>query len=281
LVLQESNRLMSKLLVHPSSPDTDGRILSVTPQSAGWSYVGFEVFRLPAGQVLRRATEGNEICLVILSGRAQITAGSLHCGTLGERANVFEGLPWSVYVPAHSHYAITADGACEIAICACPSKGGYEPRVITPADVGEETRGQGTNTRHVRNILPDTSPYAENLLVVEVITPGGNWSSYPPHKHDTDDYPNETYLEETYYHRLNPPQGFGFQRVYTDDGTLDESFAIKDGDVVLVPKGFHPVAAPHGFDLYYLNVMAGPKKAWKFTMSKDHAHIGWTSTAKK
>ena len=129
--------------------------------------------------------------------------------------------------------------------------------------------------------MPDVSPFAENLLVVEVITPGGNWSSYPPHKHDTDDYPNETYLEETYYHRLNPPQGFGFQRVYTDDGSLDESFAIKDGDVVLVPKGFHPVAAPHGFDLYYLNVMAGPKKAWKFTMSKDHAHIGWTSTATK
>jgi len=269
---------MSHLLVHPSAPDSEGRLLSVTPQSAGWTYVGFEVYRLKAGQSLTHQTEGNEICLVILSGRATIRAGELDCGTLGERANVFKGLPWSVYVPAQSDYAIKAESDCEIAVCACPSKGGFAPRVITPAEVGEETRGQGTNTRHVRNILPDVSSFAENLLVVEVITPGGNWSSYPPHKHDTDDYPNETYLEETYYHRLNPPQGFGFQRVYTDDGSLDESFAIKDGDVVLVPKGFHPVAAPHGFDLYYLNVMAGPKKAWKFTMSKDHAHIGWTST---
>ena len=117
------------------------------------------------------------------------------------------------------------------------------------------------------------------LLVSELFTVGqGGWSGFPPHKHDTDNYPNETYLEETYYHRLNPPRGFGFQRVYTEDGTLDETMAIGDGDVVLVPKGFHPVAAPHGFDLYYLNVMAGPKKSWKFTMSKDHAHIGWTST---
>ena len=270
---------MSHLLVHPSAPDAEGRILSVTPQSAGWTYVGFEVYRLKAGQSVTHQTEGNEICLVILSGRAAIRAGELECGTLGERTNVFEGLPWSVYIPAQSDYAIKAESDCEIAVCACPSKGGLAPRVIPPSEVGEETRGKGTNTRHVRNILPDVSPFAENLLVVEVITPGGNWSSYPPHKHDTDDYPNETYLEETYYHRLNPPQGFGFQRVYTDDGSLDESFAIKDGDVVLVPKGFHPVAAPHGFDLYYLNVMAGPKKAWKFTMSKDHAHIGWTSTA--
>ncbi len=268
---------MSKLLIHPAAPDSDGRILSITPASAGWTYVGFEVYRLKKGQSLSYQTGGNEICLVILSGRASIRAGALACGILGDRSNVFDGLPWSVYVPAQSDYAIKAENECEIAVCASPSKGGLPPRIITPSEVGEETRGTGTNTRHVRNILPDTSPHAENLLVVEVITPGGNWSSYPPHKHDTDDYPNETYLEETYYHRLNPPQGFGFQRVYTDDGSLDESFAIKDGDVVLVPKGFHPVAAPHGFDLYYLNVMAGPKKAWKFTMSKDHAHIGWTT----
>jgi 5-deoxy-glucuronate isomerase len=123
--------------------------------------------------------------------------------------------------------------------------------------------------------LPDSSPHAETLLVVEVITPGGNWSSYPPHKHDTDAFPKETYLEETYYHRLNPPQGFGFQRVYTDDRAIDETMAISDRDVVLVPRGYHPVSAPHGFDLYYLNVMAGPIKSWKFSMAPEHAFLGW------
>ena len=119
------------------------------------------------------------------------------------------------------------------------------------------------------NILPEDQP-AQSLLVVEVITPGGHTSSYPPHKHDQDNLPHESLLEETYYHRLNPPQGFGFQRVYTDDRSLDESMAVEDGDVTLVPRGYHPCAACHGYDLYYLNVMAGPKRTWKFHNAVEH-----------
>lgn len=273
--------MTSELLIHSQEPDQQGRILHVTPQSAQWSYVGFDVYRLGATHQLDGHSGSNELCFVILSGKASVMVNGEECGVIGERHSVFEGLPWSLYVPAQSDWSVTAVSDLELALCAAPSKGGYAHKIISPRDISEETRGQGTNTRYVRNILPDTSSVAESLLVVEVITPGGNWSSYPPHKHDTDNYPHETYLEETYYHRLNPPQGFGFQRVYTDDGSLDQSFAIKDGDVVLVPRGYHPVAAPHGFDLYYLNVMAGPKKAWKFTMSPDHAHIGWTTTPKR
>ena len=133
-------------------------------------------------------------------------------------------------------------------------------------------RGKGTNARHVRNVLPETAA-AESLLVVEVITPGGNWSSYPPHKHDRDAPPEETYLEETYYHRLSPPQGFALQRVYTDDRSLDETMAVSDGDVVLVPRGYHPVGAAHGYDLYYLNTMAGPKRMWRFHNEPAHAWL--------
>jgi 5-deoxy-glucuronate isomerase len=132
------------------------------------------------------------------------------------------------------------------------------------------TRGAGSNTRYVRNILSETVA-AESLLVVEVITPGGNWSSYPPHKHDRDALPDESYLEETYYHRISPKQGFAFQRVYTDDRSLDETMAVYDRDVVLVPRGYHPVGAPHGYELYYLNVMAGPKRTWRFHNDPDHA----------
>lgn len=173
-------------------------------------------------------------------------------------------------MPAGSSWNITAQGPCELAICSAPGKQGARPaRVIGPADVGALTRGEGSNTRHVRNILPETEA-ADGLLVVEVITPSGCWSSYPPHKHDQDRLPAESLLEETYYHRLSPPQGFGFQRVYTDDRSLDETMAFEDGDVVLVPKGYHPVGAPHGYDLYYLNVMAGPKRVWKFR--NDPAH---------
>ena len=134
----------------------------------------------------------------------------------------------------------------------------------------EETRGKGSNTRHVRNILADTDDRAESLLVVEVVTPAGNWSSYPPHKHDRDAFPDETLLEESYYHRFTPSQGYGVQRVYTDDRSLDETMAIHDRDVVLVPRGYHPVGAAHGYTLYYLNVMAGPRRTWRFHNDPDH-----------
>jgi 5-deoxy-glucuronate isomerase len=133
-------------------------------------------------------------------------------------------------------------------------------------------RGSGTNTRHVRNILPQTEP-ADSLLVVEVITPGGHWSSYPPHKHDTATPGEETALEETYYHRLQPSQGFAVQRVYTDDRSLDETVSVADGDVVMVPRGYHPVGAPLGYDLYYLNVMAGPQRRWIFRNDPAHEWI--------
>ena len=106
--------------------------------------------------------------------------------------------------------------------------------------------------------------------MVEVITPGGHTSSYPPHRHDEDDLPRQSFLEETYYHRFSKPQGFGFQRVFTDDRSLDETMLIEDGDVVLVPKGYHPVAAVAGYDVYYLNVMAGPKRTWKFYNAPEH-----------
>jgi 5-deoxy-glucuronate isomerase len=263
---------MSRLL---RKPQASNPIHDVTPENAGWRYVGFALHRLAAGETLAGDTGGNELCIVLVTGRAEVAAAGEAFGIVGGRADVFEGKPWSVFVPGGAAYTIRAEGACEVALCTAPAAEKRAARLIPPDAVGEETRGQGTNTRHVRNILPDTSPVASSLLVVEVITPGGNWSSYPPHKHDTDDFPNETYLEETYYHRFRRGSGFGFQRVYTEDGTLDETMAFGHEDVVLVPKGYHPVGAPHGFDLYYLNVMAGPKRAWKFTFPKEHAFLTW------
>jgi 5-deoxy-glucuronate isomerase len=260
----------SPLLVHPHKPDADNRVHHITPESADWTYVGFDVFDLADGQTLTRETGDKENCLVIVSGRADVSGGGRQFGVIGERMNVFEGLPWSVYVPAHSSWSVRAQGPCELAVCAAPGTGAFPARLISPREVGQETRGKGTNTRHVRNILPDTAE-AESLLVVEVVTPPGNWSSYPPHKHDQDNLPHESLLEETYYHRLNPRQGYGMQRVYTDDRSLDETVSFADRDVVLVPRGYHPVGAPHGYTLYYLNVMAGPKRTWRFHNDPDHA----------
>ncbi len=261
----------SPFLVHPHRPEPDGRVLHVTPQSAGWTYVGFEVFDVADGGTVARESGATEQCLVLVSGRARVSAGADDFGVLGARDSVFEGLPWSVYVPAGSRWRVEADGACEIAVCSAPAVGAMPARLIPPSDVGEETRGTGTSTRHVRSILSEGDGRAENLLVVEVITPAGHWSSYPPHKHDRDDFPNETLLEETYYHRLTPRQGYGMQRVYTDDRALDETLSFGDRDVVLVPRGYHPVGAAHGYTLYYLNVMAGPRRAWRFANDPDHA----------
>lgn len=266
---------MTKLLQRPNLSAPDGKIHSISPETANWSYVGFDVYKINTGETVSHETLGNEVCIVLISGSAKVRAESVDFGIIGARKSPFDSLPWSVYVPAKSSWHLQALTALEFTVCKAPATGKLPARLIPPGDVVEETRGKGTNTRHVRNILPDSSLHSETLLVVEVITPGGNWSSYPPHKHDTDAFPKETYLEETYYHRFNPPQGFGFQRVYTDDRSTDEAMAISDRDVVLVPRGYHPVSAPHGFDLYYLNVMAGPIKSWKFSMAPEHAFLGW------
>jgi 5-deoxy-glucuronate isomerase len=250
------------LLVRPHQPDESGCVLKVTPESARWQYVGFQVNRLSPGQVVRGGEQVRETCLVLLTGSADVVVDGQRFDGLGGRASLFDDLvPGAVYVPAGSQFILTAKDEVELAVASAPGHRRHAPRSIAPAEMGMEVRGVGTNTRYVRNILPQTSP-ADSLLIVEVITPGGHWSSYPPHKHDTATPGRETALEEIYYHRLKPPQGFGFQRVYTEDRELDESLCVQDGDVVLVPRGYHPVAAAHGYDLYYLNVMAGPQRSW-------------------
>jgi 5-deoxy-glucuronate isomerase len=259
---------MSELHLKPKAGS--GAVHAVTPQSAGWTYVGFDLFRLAPGETLARATGGREVCLVLVSGHAKVRAGGQDFGTVGGRMSPFEGPPHAVYVPAGTEFAVEAADDLEIALCSAPASPGGSARHLPPGTHATTTRGQGSNTRYVTNITPEGDGVAQSLLVVEVVTPGGNTSSYPPHKHDEDDLPRESYLEETYYHRLNPPQGFAFQRVYTDDRSLDAAMAVEDGDVVLVPKGYHPVATIHGYDSWYLNVMAGPTRTWKFHNAPEH-----------
>ncbi len=266
---------MSHLRIRPTAGV--GKILSVTPQSAGWTYVGFDLHRIRAGETAAGQMQDREVCLVLITGKGRVRVAGADLGPVGGRMSPFDGKPWSVYAPAGACWSLVAETDVELGVCSAPGDGQVRPvRVIPPMELGQETRGKGTNTRHVTNILPESDPTAASLLVVEVVTPGGHTSSYPPHKHDRDDLPRESLLEETYYHRLNPPQGFAFQRVYTDADSngrrdIDETMAVEDGDVVLVPKGYHPCATCHGYDLYYLNVMAGPKRTWKFHNAAEHA----------
>lgn len=247
-----------------------GRVIAdVTPGSAGWTHVGFKALRLAAGEVELFMTGGREFCITVLSGYVDVQIGVHTYSALGSRASVFEDQsPTAVYVPPGRAVRILALSPVEVALSSAPAAGLLPVRVIDPVDMKRSVRGQGTNTRYVCDILPE-SDAAEGLLVVEVITPAGHSSSYPPHKHDSAGA-GETVLEETYYHQLNPQQGFAFQRVYTDDRSLDESMAVEHSDTVLVPRGYHPCVVPYGYDLYYLNTMAGPERRWAFC--NDPAH---------
>jgi 5-deoxy-glucuronate isomerase len=262
---------MTELLVPATAARADGTILDVTPESAGWSHVGFEVLALTEGATARRDTGDRELCAVVISGSATVSSEHGRWTDLGGRADPWSGMPDAAYLPPAT--SVTLEGHGEVALCWAPApNGGAAPRVLPGAEIEVETRGYGSLERTIRPILM-TDQEADSLLVVEVITPAGHWSSYPPHKHDRDDPPTETFLEETYYHRISPERGFGFQRVYTDDRTLDESFAFGDRDCVLVPRGYHTVSTPPGYDLYYLNVMAGPLRLWAVANDPDHE---WT-----
>lgn len=242
-----------------------GLVHAITPQDAGWGYVGFDLWRLRPGERAAGRLEGREIILVLVEGCASVTSGGVDFGTIGARLNVFERTaPHCLYIPPGQDWSAVATTPCTLAVCSAPSAGGRLAQVLGPDGIALESRGAGTNTRYIHNIAMEGRDVADALLVTEVFTPAGHWSSYPPHRHDEDDFPRLTYLEETYYHRLNPGNAFGLQRVFTDDLSLDQTMAVADHDVVLVPRGHHPCAAPHGVEMYYLNVMAGPRRAWRF-----------------
>lgn len=263
---------MSPLIRKPSG--IAGKMHDITPASANWGYVGFGLYRLTAGESVDEHTGDREAIIVLVEGRAELTVDELAFGELGDRLEVFErSPPHCLYVPNSSDWTALATTDCTLAVCTAPGKGGHSAQLLGPEGIELEERGKGTNTRYINNIAMEGRDVADSLLVTEVFTPAGHWSSYPPHRHDEDDFPNMTYLEETYYHRLNPAQGFGVQRVWTEDGALDETMAVSNHDVVLVPKGHHPCAAPYGYDMYYLNVMAGPLRNWRFKNHPDHDWI--------
>jgi 5-deoxy-glucuronate isomerase len=237
----------------------------VTPESAGWRYLHFSIRR---GSFAAQTRE-LEIALVPLSGSCRVEAEGASWGIRG-RANVFTGMPWALYLPRETAYRVDGDG--EIAICAARCERRREPVLIRPENVEVEVRGAGNATRQINHILKPEFP-AERLLVVEVFTPAGNWSSYPPHKHDEDNPPDEVELEETYYFRTD---GFAIQRLYSPRHELDLTETVHDGDLVLVPYGYHTTAAAHGYPLYYLNALAGDRRSMA---AADDPALHWTRAA--
>ncbi|MBL4916646.1 5-deoxy-glucuronate isomerase [Szabonella alba] len=263
---------MSPLLRRPGA--TTGLVHDVTPANAGWGHVGFRLYRLEAGQSASGQTGGDEAILVMVEGHADVQAAGQDWGRMGDRMDVFEKTaPHCLYIPPGQDWSASATTACTVALCTAPGKGTHPARRLGPDGIVLTQRGTGSNARFINNIAMEDADVADSLLVTEVFTPAGHWSSYPSHRHDEDDFPRITHLEETYYHRLNPAQGFGIQRVYTEDGSLDETMTVRNHDVVLVPRGHHPCGAPHGYSMYYLNVMAGPLRKWRFIADPDHAWL--------
>ena len=248
----------------------------VDPASAGWRYLSFRVAQLTGRLELEAGPE--ETAVVLLSGVCSADVDGARF-ELGPRAGIFEELPWTLYVPRDCR--LTLEGEAELAIASCPVEHRLEPVVQRPEEVSVEVRGAGNATRQINNMIQPGFP-AERILVVEVLTPGGNWSSYPPHKHDEERFPEETVLEEVYYYRSAAPEGFAFQRLYSPRHGLDESWVVHDGDLLLVPFGYHPFTAAPGYDFYYLNALAGDRHSMASADDPELAWIRstWPETAK-
>ena len=229
---------------------------SIQPADAGWTYIGFAVHRLRAGESLTIAADGQERAYVPLAGTV-VASSAGQVWTFGGRASVFDGLGWCLYLPRQSEVTLTASTDLELAIAAAPATQTFAPVLVSPDDVAIELRGGGNASRQVGSLMLPDFP-ADRLHVVEVWTPGGNWSSFPPHKHEHD-RDGEAALEETYYYRLRDPEnGWAVQRVYSPERDFDLVETVRDGDLLLIPWGYHTTVAAHGHDLYYLNILAGP-----------------------
>jgi 5-deoxy-glucuronate isomerase len=245
------------------------RRVDVTPASAGWQHLTFQIHAVAAGEAFLSESLGSECCLLLLSGDADLSVGKRTWSVRG-RAHVFAGLPHALYVPPGERFALRATTEVEFALGAAPAAGRLPPRFITPDDVAVEIRGGHNATRQISHVIDPGG--AEALLCVEVYTPSGNWSSYPPHRHDCDEPGVETDLDEVYHYRLDPPDGFALQRLYSDDRSLDQVVIARDGDTVLVRRGYHPVVLAPGYDGYYLNFLAGARPTWE---ARDEPDLAW------
>jgi len=267
------------LLVHSSNLPSQqgGEVLHLAREQGNWEWMSFFVRRFMPGDVFRTQTGSEEAAFVVLGGTcvADWGQGPIH---LGKRKTVFDGLPYTLYLPPRNEVSFEAESTCEIAECRVPSNAQLQPRLISPSDVASSLRGGGNASRQIVDVISPAFP-ADKLMVIEVYTPGGNWSSYPPHKHDVHNPPVEVDLDEIYYYRVQPG-GFALQHLYGGEDGGERTLKACDGDAVLVHSGYHSVVAGPGYDVYYLNFLAGSARALAVTEDRQHAWIrsSWNGT---
>ncbi|MBZ5625180.1 MAG: 5-deoxy-glucuronate isomerase [Acidobacteriia bacterium] len=244
-------------------------------ESYGFHFLGFQTRRLTAQDRVKEDTGERELGIVLLGGKCSVESSRGTWTNIGRRPNVFEGMPYALYLPISTRFTVTTETECDIAFCYCRAEQYFPPRLVTPADVDVEIRGAGNATRQINGIFKPDFP-AHRLIVVEVYTPSGNWSSYPPHKHDVHNPPGEVDLEEIYYYQIDRQEGFAIQRVYTPDRRLDETITVRNGEMVLIPEGYHPVVAAHGYNAYYLNALGGSARS---LAASDDPQYEWVRQA--
>lgn len=253
-----------QLLVRPSS----GEIAEI-PE---FDFLTFVNWKLDPGDRAAGETRERELGLVVLGGVCTVKSSRGHWQSVGRRPNVFAGMPHAIYLPIRTEYEVTAETPCDLAFCFCKADKEFPARHIKPEEVAVEIRGAGNATRQINKLIgPEFA--ADKLLVVEVFTPAGNWSSYPPHKHDVHNPPAEVDLEEIYYYRIDRPEGYAIQKVYNSARNLDETLTVRDGEMVLIPEGYHPVVAAHGYNVYYLNALAGSARSMAASDDPDFAWV--------
>ena len=257
------------ILVHPSAdPQDQDLILTVTPDSAGWEFISFQARRLSKGNTWSFNSRENELAIIILSGSISVNSNRGSWESI-ERENVWTRAATALYLPRDTEFSITAARDSEFAVTWVPTDEDHEPWLIQPQDVPISIRGGDNVSRQINDLLPPRSP-VHRLILVEVYTPSGNWSSYPPHKHDVhleDESGNlvEADLEEVYFYKIDKPDGYAYQRVYTDENSplhqagypIDALVRAQNNCAVLIPEGYHPVVSAPGYTTYYLNVLAG------------------------
>ena len=263
-------------------PGADG-VVATDPVRSGWRYLSFRAFRLADGETVTVGSADLETAIVTISGGGvDLMLDGMTALHLTGRPSVFEGLPWSAYVPAGTVGRLVgrplAGREAVVAVAQAPLSGrtgvATRPILVAPTEVEIEIRGAGNATRQVNNIMMPGFA-ADRLLVCEVFTPNGNWSGWPPHKHDVDDPPREAVLEETYYYQMSRPEGWAIQRIYHRDGSRDVMLPVGHGDLVIVDQGYHPFASTQGYDAYYLNVLAGDRRTMANT---DDPDLAWVRT---
>ena len=273
----------SPLLVTPNL--TNKEYISVTPASAGWEHLHFAARKLQQHERFEWETGEHELALVILSGTASVTSNRGNWSEIGRRANVFDGMPYTLYLPRQTRFMVEATSPeLDFAYGWAAATNDHPARLVRPEEVDIEIRGGGNATRQINRMIPPGFD-CDRLVVVEVYTPAGNWSSYPPHKHDEHRVDEngvllEADLEEIYFYKIDRPEGYAYQRIYTDDRSLDELILVRDSHLVLSPKGYHPVVAAHGYNCYYLNMLAGSAQSLAASDDPAYAWVKNTWTEK-